>query len=61
MRSRRVSRFGYDQEVMGSLLTGEVFVQKFPEIDTTKGGNGSATLQGTVLYVMSNFFSDDGS
>ncbi|KAK2760409.1 hypothetical protein FQN54_002479 [Arachnomyces sp. PD_36] len=37
--------------VMSGLLTGDAFVRNFPEIDTTKGGNGSATLQGTVVAI----------
>lgn len=40
--------FGYDQGVMSGLLTGDAFVRTFPEIDTTEGGNGSSSLQGTV-------------
>jgi hypothetical protein len=39
--------FGYDQGVMSGLLTGRAFTAQFPEIDTTDGGNGSASLQGT--------------
>lgn len=41
-------RFGYDQGVMSGLLTGASFTSQFPEIDTTDGGNGSSSLQGTV-------------
>ncbi len=33
---------------MSGLLTGPAFTKTFPEIDTTNGGNGSASLQGTV-------------
>lgn len=43
-----VYRFGYDQGVMSSLLTGDAFVATFPEIDTTATGHGSSSLQGTV-------------
>ncbi|OWZ61131.1 hypothetical protein AYX14_06409 [Cryptococcus neoformans] len=43
--------FGYDQGVMSGLLTGSAFTQQFPEIDTTDGGNGSASLQGTVVAI----------
>lgn len=42
---------------MSGILSGDAFVKNFPEIDTTKGGNGSATLQGTV-YVMTNFLKE---
>jgi hypothetical protein len=34
------------------VLTGDAFVQNFPEIDTTEGRNGSATLQETVYLMM---------
>lgn len=44
-----VLRFGYDQGVMSGLLTGQAFIAQFPEIDTTATGNGSSSLQGTVL------------
>ena len=44
----RVNSFGYDQGVMSGLLTGAAFTKTFPKIDTTSGGNGSASLQGTV-------------
>lgn len=40
--------FGYDQGVMSGLLTGDAFVARFPEINTTKTGHGSSALQGTV-------------
>ncbi|RDW81256.1 uncharacterized protein DSM5745_04813 [Aspergillus mulundensis] len=40
--------FGYDQGVMSGLLTGDAFVRTFPEIDTTEGGHGNSSLQGTV-------------
>ncbi|KAE8358943.1 hypothetical protein BDV27DRAFT_168961 [Aspergillus caelatus] len=43
--------FGYDQGVMSGLLSGDAFVQTFPEIDTTTGGHGSSTLQGTVVAI----------
>ncbi|KAJ5337810.1 hypothetical protein N7452_004538 [Penicillium brevicompactum] len=43
--------FGYDQGVMSSLLTGDAFVATFPEIDTTAGGHGSSSLQGTVVAI----------
>ncbi|KAK3066035.1 hypothetical protein LTR53_017764 [Teratosphaeriaceae sp. CCFEE 6253] len=36
---------------MGGLLTGPAFTAQFPEIDTTNGGKGSASLQGTVVAV----------
>ncbi|KAL2818521.1 general substrate transporter [Aspergillus cavernicola] len=50
--------FGYDQGVMSGLLTGDAFVRTFPEIDTTEGGNGSSSLQGTVvaIYEIGCFF-----
>ncbi|ORX35622.1 sugar transporter [Kockovaella imperatae] len=43
--------FGYDQGVMSGLLTGSAFTSQFPEIDTTEGANGSASLQGTVVAI----------
>ncbi|KAJ5128951.1 hypothetical protein N7448_002661 [Penicillium atrosanguineum] len=43
--------FGYDQGVMSGLLTGDAFVARFPEIDTTKSGHGSSSLQGTVVAI----------
>ncbi|KAE8344722.1 hypothetical protein BDV24DRAFT_171292 [Aspergillus arachidicola] len=43
--------FGYDQGVMSGLLSGDAFVQTFPEINTNTGANGSATLQGTVVAI----------
>ncbi|WVQ99143.1 hypothetical protein IAU59_006275 [Kwoniella sp. CBS 9459] len=43
--------FGYDQGVMSGLLTGSAFTKQFPEIDTTDGGTGSASLQGTVVAI----------
>ncbi|KAJ5090893.1 hypothetical protein N7532_009577 [Penicillium argentinense] len=50
--------FGYDQGVMSGLLTGDAFVARFPEIDTTKTGHGSSSLQGTVvaIYEIGCFF-----
>ncbi|KAJ4007233.1 hypothetical protein NW766_009912 [Fusarium irregulare] len=50
--------FGYDQGVMSGLLTGTAFTNTFPEIDTTSGGNGSSSLQGTVvaIYEIGCFF-----
>lgn len=50
--------FGYDQGVMSGLLTGDAFTRTFPEIDTTDGAGGSATLQGTVvaIYEIGCFF-----
>ncbi|KAF4992566.1 hypothetical protein FDECE_13678 [Fusarium decemcellulare] len=50
--------FGYDQGVMSGLLTGYAFTKTFPEIDTTDGGNGSSSLQGTVvaIYEIGCFF-----
>ncbi|KAK4152585.1 general substrate transporter [Chaetomidium leptoderma] len=50
--------FGYDQGVMSGLLTGRAFTAQFPEIDTTAGGGGSASLQGTVvaIYEIGCFF-----
>lgn len=43
---------------MSGLLTGTAFTKQFPEIDTTNGGNGSSTLQGTVvaIYEIGCFF-----
>lgn len=43
---------------MSGLLTGRAFTSQFPEIDTTPGGNGSASLQGTVvaIYEIGCFF-----
>ncbi|KAJ9093842.1 hypothetical protein QFC21_006213 [Naganishia friedmannii] len=43
--------FGYDQGVMSGLLTGQAFTKQFPEIDTTPGGTGSSSLQGTVVAI----------
>jgi MFS family permease len=50
--------FGYDQGVMSGLLTGKAFTNTFPEIDTTEGGDGSSSLQGTVvaIYEIGCFF-----
>ena len=43
---------------MSGLLTGKAFTAQFPEIDTTAGGGGSASLQGTVvaIYEIGCFF-----
>jgi MFS family permease len=40
------------------LLTGIAFTRTFPEIDTTNGGGGSSSLQGTVvaIYEIGCFF-----
>lgn len=43
--------FGYDQGVMSGLLTGAGFTHTFPQIDTTETGNGSSSLQGTVVAI----------
>ncbi|KAJ9149337.1 Sugar transporter STL1 [Pleurostoma richardsiae] len=50
--------FGYDQGVMSGLLTGVAFTKTFPQIDTTDTGNGSSSLQGTVvaIYEIGCFF-----
>ncbi|OHX00516.1 MFS sugar transporter [Colletotrichum incanum] len=50
--------FGYDQGVMSGLLTGYAFTRTFPEIDTSNGGGGSSSLQGTVvaIYEIGCFF-----
>lgn len=36
---------------MSGLLTGVAFTKQFPEIDTTNGGGGSSSLQGTVVAI----------
>lgn len=43
---------------MSGLLTGTAFTNQFPSIDTTEGGNGSSSLQGTVvaIYEIGCFF-----
>lgn len=43
---------------MSGLLTGQAFTRKFPEIDVTDTGHGSASLQGTVvaIYEIGCFF-----
>jgi MFS family permease len=43
---------------MSGLLTGRAFTAQFPEMDTTATGNGSASLQGTVvaIYEIGCFF-----
>lgn len=33
------------------MLTGDAFVETFPEINTNEGGNGSSSLQGTVVAI----------
>lgn len=40
------------------MLTGDAFVETFPEINTNEGGNGSSSLQGTVvaIYEIGCFF-----
>ncbi|KAI1418916.1 hexose carrier protein [Xylaria sp. FL1777] len=50
--------FGYDQGVMSGLLTGSAFTAQFPEINTNEGGQGSSSLQGTVvaIYEIGCFF-----
>ena len=50
--------FGYDQGVMSGLLTGQAFTRTFPEMDTTEGAGGSASLQGLVvaIYEIGCFF-----
>lgn len=48
MATNNLSSFGYDQGVMSGLLTGAAFTNTFPAINTTDGGTGSASLQGTV-------------
>ena len=47
-----------DQGVMSGLLTGAAFTKQFPSIDTTNGGRGSSSLQGTVvaIYEIGCFF-----
>lgn len=40
--------FGYEQGVMGGVITGSAFTAQFPSIDTTSS-NGNAQLQGAVL------------
>lgn len=48
--------FGYDQGVMGGLITGNAFLRVFPSLDTSTGG--SSSLQGTVvaIYEIGCFF-----
>lgn len=49
----------WKQQANDSLvLTGDAFTKTFPEIDTTDGGTGSSSLQGTVvaLYEIGCFF-----
>ena len=40
--------FGYEQGVMGGVITGSAFTKQFPSINTTTA-NGNAKLQGAVL------------
>lgn len=40
--------FGFEQGVMGGVITGPAFTKQFPSIDTTTA-NGNAQLQGAVL------------
>lgn len=42
--------FGYEQGVMGGVITGTAFTKQFPSIDTTTG-SGNSTLQGFVVAV----------
>jgi hypothetical protein len=35
---------------MSGLLTGIAFTKQFPEIDTTNGGGGSSSYQGTTSW-----------
>ncbi|KAL1963340.1 hypothetical protein VTN77DRAFT_8461 [Rasamsonia byssochlamydoides] len=42
--------FGYEQGVMGGIITGTAFTKQFPIIDTTIG-TGNATLQGFVVAI----------
>jgi MFS family permease len=43
---------------MSGLLTGVAFTKQFPEIDTTNGGGGSSSYQGTTvaIYEIGCFF-----
>jgi MFS family permease len=43
---------------MSGLLTGQAFTKQFPEIDTTNGGGGSSSYQGTTvaIYEIGCFF-----
>lgn len=49
--------FGYEQGVMGGVITGSAFTAQFPSIDTTTA-SGNAQLQGAVLgmYNIGSFF-----
>ena len=42
--------FGYEQGVMGGVITGSAFTKQFPSINTSTG-NGNSTLQGFVVAV----------
>ncbi|KZO91052.1 general substrate transporter [Calocera viscosa TUFC12733] len=42
--------FGYEQGVMGGVITGPQFTQRFPSINTTSG-HGNAQLQGFTLGI----------
>ncbi|MCJ1304603.1 hypothetical protein MMC08_007416 [Hypocenomyce scalaris] len=42
--------FGYEQGVMGGLITGSAFTKQFPSINTTTA-NGNAQLQGFVVAI----------
>ncbi|CAK7207184.1 hypothetical protein SEUCBS139899_009992 [Sporothrix eucalyptigena] len=44
--------FGYEQGVMGGVISGSAFTAQFPTINTTTG-NGNSTLQGFVVAVYS--------
>ncbi|CAK7224533.1 hypothetical protein SCUCBS95973_005549 [Sporothrix curviconia] len=44
--------FGYEQGVMGGVISGSAFTEQFPSINTTSG-NGNSTLQGFVVAVYS--------
>ncbi|GBE83371.1 sugar transporter STL1 [Sparassis latifolia] len=42
--------FGYEQGVMGGIITGPAFTQQFPSINTTTG-NGNTQLQGFTVAI----------
>ncbi|KAH8800222.1 general substrate transporter [Xylogone sp. PMI_703] len=42
--------FGYEQGVMGGVITGSAFTKQFPSINTTSG-HGNANLQGFVVAI----------
>ncbi|KAH8197593.1 hypothetical protein TruAng_008225 [Truncatella angustata] len=50
--------FGYDQGVMGGLLTLPSFLRYFPEIDTVRGGPHASNIQGITVggYTLGCFF-----